>query len=112
MKKKNISILLNSIVIILEIIGLIIIYKISHKLNIEYYTIDSNILVLASSILYLIYTLRNKKLPNWIKQLKYISAIGVAITFLVVIFILIPMSKFNFYGLLIKDSMLIHHVLL
>ena len=71
MNKKKVSLLLNILIVILEIIGLIINYKTMNRISIEYYTIDSNILALCSSLIFIIYLLTNKKIPRWLSLFKY-----------------------------------------
>ena len=111
MNKKKVSLLLNILIVILEIIGLIINYKTMNRISIEYYTIDSNILALCSSLILIIYLLTNKKIPRWLSLFKYISVIGLSVTLLVVLFILIPMGNFDYYTYLISNSMLYQHTL-
>lgn len=110
MSKKNISIVLNILIVVLEIIG--IIYTLSsYKLNLfMYYTIDSNILLLFASILYLIglFTGKNNK---FVHLLKFSATVSVAITFIVVLSILSWSSSLSLYNLLVKDAMLYHHIL-
>ena len=110
-KKENRALYLNIIIIVLEIIGLIVYIKKTKTLSIEFYTIDSNILMLVASSIYTYYILQNKKIPEWLNILKHMAVLGLSITFLVVIFILAPMSKFNYGMLLFKDSMLYQHTL-
>ena len=65
MKKRKVAIILNVLIIIFEIIGFIITYNNNHRIAIEYYTEDSNILALITSIIFLIYLLFNKKIPKY-----------------------------------------------
>ena len=111
MKKRNISIYINVLIIIFEIMGLIHNYIYNNRISIEYFTEEANILALISSIIFVIYLIINKKIPNWLKLMKYTSTVGLTITFLVVLFILYPMSGFNFYGMFISGTLLYHHLL-
>lgn len=111
MNKKSISIILNLLIVILEIIALFMTINYHHRYPIEYYTEDSNLLLLISSFLFLISSLLNKKIPTYLKMLKYLSTIGVTLTFLVVIFVLAPMYNFDYYSLLIKDSLIFVHLM-
>ncbi len=52
---KNINIILNLSIIILEIIGFVLVFKELGITSLEYYTEDSNLLLLLSSIMLLIY---------------------------------------------------------
>ncbi len=111
MKKRKISLFLNILIIIFEIIGLIITYKKNGRVGIEYYTEDSNIIALLTSSIFVLFLLTNKKIPKFLKQLKYISTICLSVTLLVVIFILAPMYNFNYNFLLFKNELLYHHLL-
>ena len=107
MEKRNVSIALSFIIIILEIIALIVCYN-SFGINLAYYTIDSNIFLLISTILYLL-TINN--VPKIVQLLKYSSTLSVFITFLVVVFVLYPMYDFNFQFMFLDGPNLYMHVL-
>ncbi len=64
MNSRNIQILINISIIILEIVGFILVIQDYGIYNIEYYTEDSNFLLLLSSILILIYLTKNKDCPH------------------------------------------------
>lgn len=106
MKKK--ALICNSTIIILELIGLIGIIIKTHTLSIEYYTIDSNLLALVTSSLFLFFS---KKKEELIADIRFITTCCLTVTFLVVIFILLPMTNFNYNILFIENSTLIFHVL-
>lgn len=105
--QRKVSIALSIIIIILEIIALIVCYN-SFGINLAYYTIDSNIFLLISTILYLL-TINN--VPKIVQLLKYSSTLSVFITFLVVVFVLYPMYNFNFQFLFLDGPNLYMHVL-
>ena len=105
--QRKVSIALSIIIIILEIIALIVCYN-SFGINLAYYTIDSNIFLLISTILYLI-TINN--VPKIVQLLKYSSTLSVFITFLVVVFVLYPMYDFNFQFMFLDGPNLYMHVL-
>ena len=116
MNKKEVSlicsIIINVVIVILEIIALIIHYgSIGNGIAIQYYTIDSNVLALVSSLLFVIYLFFDKKIPKWLKIFKYITTVSLTITLFVVLLILLPMSNFNYSGLLFSNVMLCHHLL-
>jgi len=108
---KKLSIITNILIVILEIIGLIVTYKTNNRIAIEYYTEDSNILMLISSTLFLVYIFLNKKVPRFIELFKYMTTICVTITFLVVLFILSPMYGFNYIHMFFYNELLFHHLL-
>ena len=109
MNKK--SLIFNLIIVILEIIGFIVTLNINHKISYEYYTEDSNILALFSSLLFVIYLISKKKIPRWLQLFKYMTTICLTVTFLVVILILAPMYQFNYGFLLFHNSLLYQHLL-
>ncbi len=99
------------LMILLEIMGLVTTYEINNFIDIRYYTEDSNILMLIVSLLFTYYFLSNKKIPKWLVVLEHMAVLGLTVTFLVVIFILAPMFKYNYSWLLFKDAMLYQHTL-
>ena len=111
MNKKLGSIILNSLIVIFEIIGLIVVMKTNNHISIEYYTEDSNILALFSSLIYVGFLLLKGHVPKWGKILKYTTTVCLAVTFLVVIFVLAPMYNFDYNYLLFKDGLLYQHLI-
>lgn len=108
MEKYDVGLILNLILVILEIIGLILCLDALGCIDFTYYTIDSNIFLLVSSILYLF----SRKNPSKIVQFfRYSSTLSVMITFLVVIFVLYPMLDFNFQYLFLAGPNPYMHVL-
>ncbi|WP_296884660.1 hypothetical protein [uncultured Methanobrevibacter sp.] len=107
MDRYNVGIALNVLLVVLEVIALIQYWNANGSLNFIYYTIDSNIFVLIASVLYLI---TRKNVPKAVQLVKYSSALSVLITFLIVVFVLYPMSNFDFEFLFLKDSAFLLHV--
>lgn len=65
-----------------------------------YYTTDSNILMAAACVLDLYYQIRAGKgsiAPKWVKTVKYLGVCCMAVTFLVVFFVLAPMGGMDGY---------------
>lgn len=107
----NKSIICNSLIVLFEIIALFMTINYHGRFPVEYYTEDSNIFAMITSLLYVIYLIRKKDIPMYLKLLKYMSTISLTLTFLVVIFVLAPMYNFNYYGLLFKDSLIFVHLI-
>ena len=105
------AIVFNLAIVILEIIGLVLTVQESGHVPIEFYTEDSNLLILVVSSLYLYFALAKKKMPKWLVILKQIATVGLAVTFLVVILILAPMYEFNYGYLLFHNTLLYYHTL-
>ena len=109
--RKKLSLIFNILIIVFEIIGFVVTLIKNGRIGIEYYTEESNILMLITSIVFVIYILFNKKIPYYLKLLKYISTICLTVTFLVVILVLAPMYNFNYGYLLLRNELLYHHLL-
>ena len=109
--KRKLSIILNALIVLFELYSLTLLFHNEGRVVIEYYTVESNILALISSTAFLIYLVRNEKINKFVKVLKYVSTVALVITFIVVIFVLLPMFDFNYQFLLLDGVMLYHHVL-
>ena len=108
MKNKKKALIINIIILILEVITFSYTYITNHSIAIEYYTIDSNLLALLTSLLFIIFY---KQDNNIIKDLRFITTTALTLTFLVVIFILCPMYNFNYKGLMLENNFLVFHTL-
>ena len=117
-KKKDLKIVtltMNLAIIIFEIIGFVIVFKDNGFKLFEYYTQDSNLLLLVSSIMISIYMIKslkgNKvKVPKWFSAFRLTAVLSVLVTFFTVVFFLMP----TFGGpkeALIDGSMKYHHLL-
>lgn len=113
--KTKISIVFNIIIVILEVIGISILIKLQGLEMFQYYTSNSNILALVSCALMAIFSIKalknNKPIPLVIKMLKYISALCLTVTFIVVIFVLAPLNEFDYMHYLFENDLLYHHLL-
>ena len=117
-KKKDLKIVtltMNLAIIIFEIIGFVIVFKDNGFKLFEYYTQDSNLLLLVSSIMisiYMIKSLKGKKVkvPRWFSAFRLTAVLSVLVTFFTVVFFLMP----TFGGpkeALIDGSMKYNHLL-
>ena len=116
-RKEIIALILNIVLVALSILGLILVSKQVDNLFL-YYTENSNILSLISSLLFAIFLLIKKDIkhiPTWVCVLRYIGTCCLAVTFIVVVTILIPSNNANYLEgakhLLLEGSMLFHHFL-
>lgn len=105
------SLILNILIIIFEVLGITIYIMNNSNFDFSYYTHDSNVLALISSSIYVYYLVRKKNIPKFVSILKYASAVALSITFVVVLFVLLPMSNFNFSKLLFTGAMPYFHIL-
>lgn len=119
MKKKNISILLNGLIILFTIIGIIFMILginfmgkskllIANNISVlKFFTVDSNILIGLTSLIYL---LSKKKSTTFLSILKLVATTSITLTFLVTALYLVPMNFhlfFDFY----KNSNLFFHLI-
>ena len=78
--------------------------------NLRYFTVLSNLLMAAASILNIVYTIiarkLNKEVPSWVSKLKYAGASAVALTLLVVLLFLCPV--FHVPGLYSGANLFMH----
>lgn len=103
MKKKKVSIIINSIIVILVVIGIICMFNdisfmgrsqilTTSKIEMfKFFTVDSNILMGLASLLYII---NHKKEKRIIYQFKLIATTSVTLTFIITAFYLVPTSKY------------------
>lgn len=111
MKKRNIQIIINLMLIILEIIGfMLVIHEFGAK-TFEYYTEDSNFLLLISSIIIIPYLLSDRQLPSWFNSMRYVSVVSTTLTFIIVVTVLSWTTDWGLHYLLFEGSMLYHHTL-
>lgn len=108
MKKEKKALILNIIILISELITFIYMICETHSIQLEYYTIDSNLIALTSSLLFIIFY---KKKKEFVKDLRYLTTILLSVTFLVVVFILCPMQEFNYKLLMFTNVYFVFHTL-
>lgn len=115
MKHKNsrlyCAFVVNILIIIMELFAFLVCYKESGFACFEYYTQDSNLFLMFTSLLYVISLLiSDKKIPHFISLLKYAATTSVVITFLTVVTILAPVMG-GYKAMLLDGTMLIHHLI-
>lgn len=108
MSKKKLALIISIITVILELIGFGRSLFIDRDFSLSYYTNDSNILALISSLLFIIFY---KKDIDLVKDIRFVATSCLTITFLVVVFILCPMYNFNYKLLMFTDNFLIFHTI-
>ena len=119
------SLVFNSIIFILVLLGTIFMY-IGYQFmtnttlldnagidSFKFYTVDSNILVGIASLIMLIneillITGKIDKLPKYAYIFKYIGTVGVSLTFLVTLLYLSPLLGKNFIFLYVNTNLLFH----
>jgi hypothetical protein len=123
MKKINISFILNIIIFLLLISGLVLEtfeyvfkgYDLSFLIfRFKYFTELSNVFAGVTSLVYAYYLYKSTKkveIPSLLKLLKLMSTGGVIVTFLTVVFYLIPVMGNEWYKLLVGSQFLFHLVI-
>lgn len=119
------SIVLNLIIIILVVFGLVMMVLDINFIKIDlvlatsgfealkYFTVDSNIFALISSLILIIYEYFVIKkniceIPKWVYVLKYVSTVSVVLTFLVTACFLVPTLKYEFWFFYINSNLFFH----
>ena len=96
-KPERAVVIINMILIVLEIIALIHDCKVFGPGLFQWYTVDSNVLQLAVSVLVVYYCVKKRELPGSVTRLHFISAVGLTITFLIAAFVLAPEGGIRYY---------------
>ncbi len=106
--KNKLPLIINSIIIVFEIIGCIMCAK--HGLSVlQYYTVLSNIFALITSTLYVAFYLKTKNsIPIAVSFLRYASTVCLTLTFAVVLFIFVPLAGFS---VMVEGVQIFHHLL-
>lgn len=105
---------INLLIIVLEIIGFIIIFKDIGVDSFYYYTVNSNILLFITSIImcyYYVQIINNKKVKDSkvFSVFRYMSVLSVVLTFFVVLTVMAP--QYGFFNMIIDKSFFAHHLL-
>ena len=108
MSKKKLGLIINIIIILAELFAFGRSLFVDHSIAVEYYTNDSNIIALISSLLFIVFY---KKESELVKDIRFVATSCLTLTFLVVIFILCPMYDFNYKLLMFTDNFFIFHTL-
>lgn len=109
-KKREISLLLNILIVLFEIFA-ITLYKPLNCNFFVYYTNLSNIFLFITSVIFIYYALKNKEINKKVQILKYSSTVSVTLTFLVVVLVLSWQIKGGLFLLLFEEPFLYVHTL-
>lgn len=93
--KQNVSLLLNLLIAIFQIYALVNVFLVKGFSSLQYYTIDSNIFACLSSIFLVVTLLIKNKTPAWVHRFRFYATSCIAVTFIVVLLILTPLTGFN-----------------
>ena len=110
--------ILDTVITVLEIISMHIVFSSNGLFGFAFYTHDSNIIALIACLLSAAYSFRylksDRPVPQWTGVLKFAAAAGLTLTFLVVVFVLAPITGggLNSYRMMLTTgSMLYQHLL-
>ena len=92
---KNKEKVLSVLFILLEVAAIITTIISIGKIQIEFYTEDSNIFALIVTIIYSYYLFSNKKVPKLVNILRLSSLVMLMITFLTVSLVLVPIYRMD-----------------
>lgn len=116
-RKKQLSLISNLLIAGMELGALILCFIFEWPSTFKYYTTISNVFAGISCLLLAVYQIinykTNKEIPHFIIIFKYISACMLSVTFLVVLFVLVPASGDvnEMIRLLFSPKLLFHHTL-
>ena len=107
------AIILNSLIVVLELISCYLAFEHSGIRALVFYTVLSNIMGLISSALYVGYAVGGGKPPLWVSTFRYTATVCLTVTFLVVMLVLLPMEAKHGdpARLLYKGANLGHHII-
>lgn len=109
MKKSGI---LSLILALLELAGLIIAIVFNGITIMGYYTQESNVVMMIAAFVYAYYCLIKKEMPRWAATFKYVATCLVTVTFIVVVFVFVPMclpNKEYALSMVFKGANFFHH---
>lgn len=109
MKKKYVF-LSHILIVVLELLGFYLGFQSLGFGMFEYYTQDSNLLVLFSSILTLIFLFQKKEFPSWLQWFKFTATVSITLTLLVVLTIL-SWTMGGLSHMMFDGVFLFHHTL-
>jgi len=109
--KKKINLILNIAIVVMEIIATGISLSRNGLALFQFYTEDSNMFAGLVCLIYSYYLITKKDIPEWLDILKFTATCMLMVTFLVVIFVLMPMIQDTHLMFLLYGSMLYQHLL-
>lgn len=114
--RQILALMLNVLIFALEIIGMILSFIEYGDGSFEYYTQDSNYLATIASAVFIPFAIMalcgKKPMPRWVVSLRHMATACLALTFFVVLFVLIPMDGLSSLPwMLFSGPNLYHHFL-
>lgn len=111
MKRRKPIIFTNIAIVFVEIVGLIYsIFEYGWGMF-RFYTQDSNYFATITSVILLIYLIKDQDVPKWVTKLRYIAMLMLVITFFVTAFVLAPLYGKDYLRMFTDGSKLYQHLL-
>ena len=107
--KKKVALVLNVLLIIFEIIGFIITYKVGEDITPALYTEDSNLICLIASIMYVIYYFNGKSSNKIVHIFRFMTTLNLLLTFFITLFLL--SREYGLYEMMIQNEFIFFHTL-
>ena len=105
---------LNALLMILECVAMAYNLHDSGLATLRFYTVDSNLLSLIASALFVVFAVRSLKrgtaVPGWVRMLRFVATSCLAVTLIVVVTVLYPMLG-DLHYLLFVRGLLYNHTL-
>jgi len=117
LKRKKTAFIIQIILVVLEIVAFGLCMNKGGLRNFKYFTVLSNVSTMLVGICYIILYLmmkgQQKELPKWLRWLRYMVTNSLALTFVIVVTVLVPMGAKDGKGwaLLYKNAQSLHHII-
>lgn len=105
----QLALMVNIFLIMGETTGFVLRIIIQNDPGFAFYTMDSNLLSLIASVIFVYYFMRGRKLPHWASVLKFTSVIALMVTFIVVLTVLSPGMENGYVTMMFSGQMLFTH---
>lgn len=109
MERRKPIIIINIVFLVLEVIGAILSFTENGWGLFRYYTDNSNYFATVSSIILLVFLIRNKEIPKWFVKMRYVAVLLLALTFVITACVLAPMRGVAYFSLFTEGSKLYQH---
>ncbi len=120
--KVKLALTFNILIVICELLSFAFATDGFHGMSLtglQYFTIDSNLFSMFTSLIFVIAIFREirlkslSKIPTWVHVLRYTATVCMALTFVVVFVILLPMDlqSGHGFGIILRMDQFFHHML-
>jgi len=116
-KRRKIAFIIQIVMVVFEMVALGLCMNDGGARNFKYFTVLSNVSTMLVSLIYILLYLKmngqQKELPRWLRLLRYMATNCLALTFIIVVTVLVPMGAKDGLAddLLYKGPQSFHHIL-